>query len=127
MPVDESFHSTEFVWQRPWSTILPDGYSAIIMHPLNRVDLPFITMSGIIDFDKSVHAPIGNIPFFIKKGFTGIIPAGTPMFQLIPFKRDNWNSENQAYSDIFWEEKMNQRKGIVDLYKKRVWQKKSYE
>jgi hypothetical protein len=127
MPVDQSFYETEFVWQRPWSTILPDGYSAIIMHPLNRVDLPFITISGIIDFDKSIHAPIGNIPFFIKKGFTGTIPAGTPMFQMIPFKREDWNSENQAYSDIFWQKKLNERKGISDIYKKRVWQKKSYE
>lgn len=127
MPVDKSFHETEFVWQRPWSTILPDGYSALITHPLNRVDLPFITISGIIDFDKSIHAPIGNIPFFIKKGFTGTIPAGTPMFQLIPFKREDWKSEDQAYSDIFWQKKINERKGIPDIYKKRVWQRKSYE
>ena len=127
MPVDKSFYETEFVWQRPWSTILPDGYSALIVHPLNRVDLPFVTMSGIIDFDKSIHAPIGNIPFFIKKGFTGTIPAGTPMFQLIPFKREDWSSENQPYSDVFWQKKLNERKGISDIYKKIVWQKKHYE
>jgi hypothetical protein len=106
---------------------LPDGYSAIVMHPLNRVDLPFITMSGIVDFDKSIHAPIGNIPFFIKKGFEGTIPAGTPMFQIIPFKREDWNSENQPYSDIFWQEKMKERKSIANIYKKKIWQKKSYE
>lgn len=127
MPVDKSFHETEFVWHRPWSTILPDGYSALIAHPLNRVDLPFITISGIVDFDKSIHAPIGNIPFFIKKGFTGTIPAGTPMFQLIPFKREDWNSEDQSYSDIFWQKKLNERKNLVDVYKKMVWQKKHYE
>jgi hypothetical protein len=127
MPVDNSFYNTEFVWQRPWSIVLPDGYSALVVHPLNRVDLPFITLSGIVDFDKSIHAKIGNIPFYIKKGFTGIIPAGTPMFQIIPIKRENWESENEEYSDFFWEKKIKERKGLIDFYKKRVWQKKYFE
>ena len=134
VPIDESFYKTEFLWQRPWTTILPDGYSALIVHPLNRVDLPFITISAIIDHDKTIPAPIGNMPFYIKKGFTGTIPAGTPMFQIIPFKREDWNSENQLYSDAFWQKKLNERKvaanllgGVADIYKKMVWQKKSYE
>jgi hypothetical protein len=127
MPVDNSFYNIEFVWQRPWSTFLPDGYSALVVHPLNRVDLPFITLSGIVDFDKSIHAQIGNIPFYIKRGFTGTIPAGTPMFQIIPIKREDWQSENQEYSNLFWEKRIGERKGFTDFYKKRVWQKKYFE
>jgi hypothetical protein len=127
MPVDNFFYNIEFIWKRPWSTILPDGYSALVVHPLNRVDLPFMTLSGIVDFDKSIHAKIGNIPFYIKKGFTGIIPAGTPMFQIIPIKREDWKSETQQYSDFFWEKKINERRGIANFYKKQVWQKKSFE
>lgn len=126
MPVDSAFYNIEFVWKRPWSTILPDGYSALVVHPLNRVDLPFITLSGIVDFDKSIHAPIGNIPFYIKKGFTGTIPAGTPMFQIIPIKREEWVSESQEYSNGFWQRKTVERSGIVDFYKKKIWQKKSF-
>jgi hypothetical protein len=127
MPVDSAFYNIEFIWQRPWSTILPNGYSALVVHPLNRVDLPFITLSGIVDFDKSIHAPIGNIPFYIKKGFTGTIPAGTPMFQIIPIKREEWVSEKQEYSNIFWERKMKEKMGILDFYKKKIWQKKSFD
>jgi hypothetical protein len=127
MPVDNSFYNIEFVWQRPWSTILPDGYSALVVHPLNRFDLPFMTLSGIVDFDKSMHTRIGNIPFYIKKGFTGIIPAGTPMFQIIPIKREDWKSENQEYRDFFWEKKISERKGLSNFYKKGVWQRKSFE
>jgi hypothetical protein len=127
MPVDESFYDIEFVWHRPWSTILPDGYSALVVHPLNRIDLPFMTLSGIIDFDKSIHAQIGNIPFYIKKGFTGIIPAGTPMFQILPIKREDWKSETQKHSDFFWEEKIKEKKSISSFYKKQIWQRKSFE
>ena len=32
----------------------------------------------------------GNVPFFIKSGFEGVIPAGTPIAQLIPIKREKW-------------------------------------
>ena len=127
MPVDESFYDIEFVWHRPWSTILPDGFSALVVHPLNRIDLPFMTLSGIIDFDKSIHAKIGNIPFYIKKGFTGIIPAGTPMFQILPIKREDWKSETQKHSDFFWEEKIKEKESFSSFYKKQIWQRKSFK
>jgi hypothetical protein len=127
MPVDKYFYDIEFVWQRPWSIILPKGYSALIVHPLNRIDLPFMTLSGIVDLDKSIHAPIGNIPFFIKKGFTGTIPAGTPMFQILPIKREDWKSETQEYNDFFWEEKIKEKQNFSGFYKKQIWQRKSFE
>ena len=127
MPIDDFFYNIEFIWQRPWSTILPKGYSALIVHPLNRIDLPFFTLSGIVDLDKSIHAQIGNIPFYIKKGFTGIIPAGTPMFQILPIKREDWKSETQEYSDFFWEEKIKEKESLSSFYKKQIWQKKSFE
>ena len=127
MPIKDEFYNVEFIWQRPWSILLPKGYSGLITHPLNRIDLPFYTLSGIVDFDKSIHANIGNIPFYIKKGFTGIIPAGTPMFQIIPIKRDTWISEKQDYSEKFWQLKNNEKSKISDFYKKKIWQKKSFD
>jgi len=127
MPINNDFYDIEFIWQRPWSVVLPDGYSGLITHPFNRIDLPFYTLSGIVDFDKSIHAQIGNIPFYIKNGFTGIIPTGTPMFQIIPIKRESWYFENEKYSDEFWESKKNERRKINDFYKKKIWQKKSFD
>ena len=34
-----------------------------------------------------------NVPFVIKNNFSGIIERGTPMFQVIPFKREKWDSK----------------------------------
>ena len=61
----------------------------MITHPLNRNDLPFITISGIVDGNFAISAD-GNVPFYIKNNFEGIIPQGTPIAQLIPFYRQNW-------------------------------------
>ena len=47
-------------------------------------------LPGIVDTDRSPQ-PI-NFPFFIKKNFVGTIEVGTPVVQLIPFKRDDWKS-----------------------------------
>ena len=80
-----------FAWTALWGIETPKSHSVLITHPLNRNDLPFITTSGIIDSGYFTKA--GNIPFFIKEGFAGIIPKGTPIAQVIPFKREGWNSE----------------------------------
>ena len=122
----EEFYNIEFTWQRPWSAFLPEGYSILITHPLNRMDLPFYTMSGIVDADKAIHTSVGNIPFFIKNGFIGIIPKGTPMFQIIPIKRETWNLEKSSYSKEFWDKKQEERNNELDYYKKKFWTKKSF-
>lgn len=127
MPIGDNFYNIEFVWQRPWSTVLPDEFSALITHPLNRIDLPFITLSGIVDFDKSIHAPVGNMPFFIKKDFIGLIPKGTPMFQIIPIKRESWQKEKIDFDQNFWSSKLKERQNIKDFYKKNIWTKKIFK
>lgn len=81
-----------FAWAGMWGTKTNKKDSILITHPLNRHDLPFVTTSGIID--SGYFGVAGNIPFFIKEGFTGIIPKGTPIAQIIPFERQEWVSEN---------------------------------
>ena len=83
-------------------------------------------MSAVVDFDKSCHAKIGNIPFYIKNGFVGTIPKGTPMFQIMPIKREDWVMEKQQYDEEFWQTKYEERNNISNFYRKKIWQKKSF-
>jgi hypothetical protein len=127
--IPEEYGTMEFTWHPCWIPELPEGYSALITHPLNRVDLPFYTLSGIIEHDRYTQsAPYSNFPFLIKKDFSGIIPIGTPMYQIIPFKRDDWESKVNQY------DKESQYKTIKDLfinkpggYKKLHWLKKNFK
>lgn len=93
MPIPDDYEQIEFAWLQSWYAIAPKGYSLLITHPLNRHDLPFTCTSGVVDNTGDMFVPFGRIPFFIKKGFTGVIPVGTPLYQIIPFKTDNWQSE----------------------------------
>lgn len=76
----------------------PPGYSTLFISPINRSDLPFMSMGGVVDTDK--HPLSVHFPFFIKAGFEGTIERGTPMIQAIPFKRDEWESEFGSIDNI---------------------------
>ena len=71
----------------------PPGYSISFDHPKNRFDLPFYTLSGVVDTDM-YPSPV-NFPFLVKKNTTVKILAGTPIVQLTVFKRDIWNLDKQ--------------------------------
>jgi hypothetical protein len=112
----------------PWSIKTPKGWSVLICEPQHHEPTPIITANGIVDTDTF------SIPFnmFLKlrdPNFEGMIPAGTPFVQVIPFKREIWTSKlggkkekNKYNSDL-------RKFGTVffDRYKKFWWQKKEYK
>jgi len=105
----------------------PKGYSTLFTHPINRTDLPFKSLTAVVDTD--VHPVVVNYPFLLKKGWTGIIEAGTPMIQCIPFKREDW--EMEVRDSKKGEMQHNEAYRILNppfgVYKKNWWQRKSYK
>ena len=89
--VGDDLNPSPLKWGNSFYITTPKGYSCHITHPANREELPFKTLTGVVDTDT--HPVIINFPFLIKKGFKGIIPAGTPIAQITPFKRDDWVAE----------------------------------
>lgn len=123
------YYEDHFAWWPDWAVELPKGYSGLYTNPLMRYDLPFHTPPGIVDNDKVNLS--GLVPFFIAKGFEGIIPAGTPYLQLIPFKREDWQSELIIESDstIYQKNTDNSKKYRLPdggVYKNTVWEKREY-
>lgn len=89
--IGEEYDRQPHKWVNLWHVKTPKGYSTLFVHPLNRTDLPFHSFSGIVDTDT--HPLVVNFPFVLKKDFDGLIPAGTPIMQVIPFKRDDWDAK----------------------------------
>jgi len=128
LPIGNNYKQLEFVWKIPWLPKLPKNYSVLITHPLNREDLPFRTLTGIIDADDFYHVGLGQLPFYLDKDFEGIIPAGTPIFQCIPFERTEWKSKARAYNEK--ERNANEYllgREFFGVYKRDFWKKKTYE
>lgn len=122
----EGFFPKAFKYVHGWGIETPPGYSCLFIHPVGYPSLPFKTVTGVVDTDKLTTEI--NSPFFIKKGFSGIIEKGTPMFQVIPFKRDSWEheinliGEKQHYFNL---EKL--FTNIVSSYGRHYREKKSYK
>lgn len=74
-------------WMNWWLVKCPPGYSLLFTPPLNRPDKRFTCLTGLVDSDG--YFEFVNFPFFwTEPNFDGIIPAGTPLMQVIPIKRD---------------------------------------
>jgi hypothetical protein len=100
-PIPEEFYKIAFKWENFLNIETPNKYSCLFAHPLHRMDLPFYTLPGVVDTDK--HPLNVNFPFLMRKGFSGIIPKGTPIIQIIPVKRDSWKikkKKNNGRADI---------------------------
>lgn len=109
----------------PWITQTPAGYSCLFIQPSFRDDLPFSVLPAIVDTD--CH-PIGvNFPFFLRKDFEGLIPMGTPIMQIIPFKREEWSHEIiNEHDDLLWKKWKRAEGKIANRYKsffrsQKVW------
>jgi hypothetical protein len=124
LPIPAGFHDSHFTWHFNFGMQLPKGYSAIFTHPFNRFDLPFFTVSGIVDQGVAWG---GKFTFWIKKGFNGIIPKDTPFVQIIPFNRENWQSEKLEDMDLVRKMKHEKNRVINGFYKKNIHQKKSFK
>jgi hypothetical protein len=124
--VPSNCYPTEYIWKTCVAFKIPDGYSVLFTHPLNRHDLPFVTLSGIIDGGWSTNA-YGQYPFYIKKDFEGLIPQGTPIAQLIPFRNESWNSEKTK--GLVQEGFINEKRSVAVFsgwYKNNFWRRKEY-
>lgn len=125
--VPTGHHPTEFTWQTGVANSIPLGYSMLLTHPINRYDLPFTTLTGIVD-GGLVMTPTGSIPFYIKDGFEGIIPQGTPIAQLIPFRQENWSSKiTKGLTKIAKQHDKKTNSLISGWYKKTFWTRKKYD
>jgi len=112
----------------PWSIKTPKGWSIMVMEPQHHEQGPITCVSAIVDTDEY------SLPFnmFIKlrdKNFEGMIPAGTPFIQVIPFKRENWVSflGNKKEKEKYAIDKSKFGTVFFDRYKKFWWKKKEYK
>jgi hypothetical protein len=114
-------------WQIPWSVSTPNGYSCLFIPPMHR-DNVFEILPGVVDTDQ--YPMQLTFPFIMKdKKFKGIIPQGTPIAQIIPFKRDSWKMEfgNEKMRNTFNKKEQSLSSLFLDRYKRLFWKEKQYD
>lgn len=82
-----------------WNIEAPPGYSLLFTHPVNRADLPFTTLTGLVDCDSFHDSPLSFPAHWHDPTFNGVLPRGTPVAQCLPVKRESWIGHFETLSD----------------------------
>jgi hypothetical protein len=85
-------------FQNLWTIQTPPGWALFATHPVNYLDLPFQTLSGLVDADRYTDGWIHFPAIWRDAEFSGVLPAGTPVAQVIPVKRETWTVETAAFT-----------------------------
>ena len=114
----------------PWKIKTPKGYSCLFVSPLNNSDDRFFIISGIVDTDTFTQEI--NFPIVINGDkypvLETIIKKGTPYVQIIPFKRDNWKMIlNSVKQKELQKLKLSYNLKLLNIYKDKFWNKKSWK
>ena len=114
-------------WMNPWGVKTPKGYSTLFVQPMHRESV-FTILPGIVDTD-TYTAPV-NFPMVINDpNFEGLIPKGTPIAQVIPFKREGWQMEIGSKRELKEQNNVLQKinSKFFDKYKSMFWSRKEYK
>lgn len=123
----EGYHNNVIKINTFWGIRTDPGYSVLITKVLNRNDLPYIAVDAIVDTDSYTS----RFPYslWIQNNFNGIIRAGSPLFQVIPFKREDWkmnliqfpDKESHTIQDVKISTMLN------NGYRRFFWKKKRFK
>lgn len=102
------------------------GYSCWFTAPISHPNLAVRAIDGIVDTD--VFPADHPIPFLVKKNFKSILPAGTPILQIIPFKREDFYMVDDCTFDFNEAEKrtVKIKSMFKNSYKKNFWKRKKF-
>jgi hypothetical protein len=125
-PRGDQYAVDQYRWIPSHMVETPKGYSVLVTHPHHRQDLPFYTLPGIVDTDNMLSS--GALPFELKKGYKGIIKQGTPIAQIMPFKREAWTHKVMDYHPKrYMEEAQTINSRFSNAYKEKYWARKKFK
>ena len=70
-----------------WTIEVDPGWSLFATHPVNREDLPFRTITGLVDADRFHDGGINFPALWTQPDFSGVLPKGTPVAQCFAVPR----------------------------------------
>ena len=113
-------------FENPWIIVTPPDYLCLVTAPINRFELPFVALTGIIEtgsYYKEVHLPLVCV---MQPGQVYDLRAGSPMIHVLPLRHNEWHGRT-APMDLA--RRAEQQALFADnkhTYKDRFWRKLSF-
>ena len=124
--VPVGYNPQVFKFLNKWRIITPKGYSSLIVQPFGYRQTGIQAIPAVIDTDRNNLEILP--PVWFTNDFEGILEKGTPIVQVIPFKRSDWKAEYSYLKDGEYQKLEDKNFGstIVNHYMKNIWSKKTY-
>lgn len=84
-PLSNGFAAIKF--NSFWTVELEEGWSLFATHPVNRLDLPFRLVTGMVDCDRFHDAGINFPALWTDPDYCGVLAKGTPVAQCFAVPR----------------------------------------
>lgn len=128
-PIDQDIYHKDLFRIMPfWAVKTEKGYSALFTNPFHRDVTPFFAISGFVDTDNFISD--GHFSFLVKKNFKGVVKQGTPIAQVIPIQREEWESEfidHKKSNEEVFSQRLSLRSVFKNAYKEKMRVKKEYK
>src|SRR5262249_17979276 len=110
-------------FHNPWIIQTPPGYSTLVLPLLNRFDLPFQALSGLVETDTYYQAI--NFPAIMtfQPGQRVRLPQGTPLVQVMPILREEFQAGYPPFDEAKSDSQLAQMHENRHFYKELYWQK----
>src|SRR5688500_12109303 len=110
-------------FENPWIIVTPPDYVCLITAPINRFEIPFTALTGIVEtgsYYREIHRPMACE---MKPGQTYKLQRGAPMIQVIPMKREAWASRVGPVDERRRAEQQAMIEANPHMYKDEFWRK----
>jgi len=124
--IEKSVGGRSFKFLNPWVIQTPKDYSTLFVPPLNNGNDLFEPISAVVATDAYKNQI--NLPF-VWKGpvdWEGVIPQGTPLVQLIPFKRVDFQHEISTMTQFDMDAMLSTKSALNMVFRggyKKLWRK----
>lgn len=131
--IDDGVIKNFVKFESPWKVVTPPGYSILMVPCLNHFEKRFFIASGVVESDDylgGLGVPCVWLDTDLEEGEVRVLPKGTPLAQIIPFRREDYKMEvvkmdkKKEYKKWLWQNKL--AAYVTSSYKKLFWKKKTY-
>ena len=110
-PIPLGYHSHVLRIHPMWSVQTPKGYSSLFINPVHNGPKNINALTGLIDTDNFISD--GHLSFFVAENTVFKIKKGTPIIQVVPIRRESWESVEMSVQDSTEAIKAQDSAGII--------------
>jgi hypothetical protein len=110
----------------PWLVRTPPGYSTLFLPPLNRFEMPFMPLAGMVETDTYYRQVAFPSLCMMQSGQQVKLAKGTPIVQLVPVPREEWRGLVSSSDVTAWMAQHQEWEANRHMYREGHWKKKAF-